>query len=160
MEGKKLIEAGQLDQGLKYFWRAQILGKNVDWLKVSLSYEYARAGFEYLNAKKYGEAEKIYHDWIAFEPDNSQPFNNLGVVFEREGRMGEAMRQYGETAQRFPTQSDAVYNLAVLAWRMEDWSRVVQYFEEVLRRKPDHTNAASFLAKARMKLAQMKTVSP
>ncbi len=145
MRGRELLHANEIDASLRYFQRATLMGADVDWLKSNLGSEYALTAYAKLVANDFVNAEKLYRQWIAFEPDNVQPCSNLGVVLEKSGRIAEAKAQYEQTKKLFPTAADPVFNLAVLAWKENDWPTVVSNLEEVLRRKPDHAQAAGYL---------------
>lgn len=152
MQGKALMAEGNLDEGLRYFRRACRMGYDVDWLRTNVAYEYANLAYDFLKEKRYPLAEKVYRQWIAYDPDDYQAQSNLGVALEKMGRLAEAHDQYEKTAQRFPQAPDPVYNLAVLYWHKKDWPAVVRLLEEVLRRDSHHANARSYLPSAKEKM--------
>lgn len=152
MRGRELLRAGSAGKAYPYLRRAQAMGSDVDWLKVNLGSEYALAAYQSLISGDYAHAELLYRDWIRFDPSNMQAYSNLGVVFERTGRIDEAKAQYEAAVKLSPQAVDPLFNLAVLAWKEKNWPAVIRDLEEVLRRKPDHAEAAAYLQRARLKV--------
>jgi Flp pilus assembly protein TadD len=93
-------------------------------------------------------------DWVRYSPEEMQAQSNLGVVYEREGRIDLAKSQYENTARLFPKAADAVYNLGVMAWKQNNWPAAADYFAETLRRQPSHPSAAHYLEQARARMGQ------
>ncbi len=153
MQGRALLQQGKPEAGLRHFRRAGLIGDGVDWLRENMGLDYAYLALGTLNSGKTEAAERVYKEWLRFDPQSAQAQINLGVVFERTGRLAEAREQYRRAAAMFPDQADPVFNLAVLSWQESDWKSVVSYLEEVLKRKPDHAAAARYIAQARMRLA-------
>ncbi len=154
MRGRQYLAAGNLDEALRFYRRAGQLGHDVDWLQINLGSDYARAAYDNLMKNRFKEAERIYLQWLVFDPGSFQAHSNLGVVMERTGRIEAAKAQYEKTAAMFPNEHDPLFNLSVLAWKEADWPRVVTYLEEVVRRKPEHMQAHGYLKVAREKMGQ------
>lgn len=152
MRGKNELERNDYGKAIIFFGRAQIIGYDVDWLKVNLGVEYAKWGYDSLVRGRLELAEWIYERWIQFDPNNIQAQSNLGVVYERAGRIEDAKFQYKKAAQLFPDAADPVFNLAVLAWNESDWVEVIRNLEEVLRRQPTHEQARQYLQQAKQKI--------
>jgi len=139
---------------LRYFYRAQVIGPDVDWLKTNLGVLYGKLAYKHLSENKLNRAEDVYLQWIKFDPMNENPQSNLGVVYERQGREADTVAQYEKTMKLFPLAADSVFNLAVFYWHKKDWPQVVSYLEEVLRRKPDHRGALKYLPWAKRNISR------
>jgi len=153
-EGQTLINGKKFEKGLRILWRSQVMGKDVTWLRVNLAHLYGQLAYDNLQNGNLGLAEKVYRQWLLFDPDDPQPNLNLGVTLERMGKIGEAEKEYWRVMNKFPEAPDPVYNLAVLNWKKGDWPAVVKYLEEVLKRNPQHEKARYYLEDARRRLGQ------
>lgn len=130
---------------LRFFRQAEFLGEDVDWLHPNISHAYAFWGYGKLLKGAYGDAEKIYSQWIRFDPNAVQAHLNLGVVLERSGQREAARQHYRSVAAKFPDNADSLYNLGAMAWQDQDWKTAVECFNGVLKRDPKHEEAKRFL---------------
>lgn len=146
MRGRMALSGTDMTKSAPSFRHAWNIGKQADWLKTNLIYEYAASGYRAVQEERWEAAEQLYGQWIAIDPENPEPRNNLGVVFERTGRWDAAIEQYQTVAEKFPGFSDAMYNLAVIHWKSGRWTEAKKCLEETLRRNPNHRQAAAYRA--------------
>ena len=68
-------------------------------------------GFALIRLRRLEQAEDYYRQLIKEMPDDPEPMNNLGVIFQLQRRYPETIRQLEETIQRFPDFHRAYENL-------------------------------------------------
>lgn len=69
-------------------------------------------------AKRYGEAERVYRAGVATCGDDALLFYNLGVLLDDQARDGEALVAYEAALACDPALADGHYNLALLCERL------------------------------------------
>ncbi len=88
-------------------------------------------GFALIRLRRLDEAEEYYRQLIDLLPDEPEPMNNLGVVYQLQRRYPEAIRQLNSTIERFPDFVRAYENLGDTYVRIA----AIQY-DAGLRRMP------------------------
>ncbi len=68
-------------------------------------------GFLLIKMRKLEEAETHYQKVIETIPDDPEPMNNLGVVYQLQREYGKAIAQLNETIKKFPEFTQAYENL-------------------------------------------------
>lgn len=95
-------------------------------------------GFALIRLRRLEEAEAYYRELIDILPDEPEPMNNLGVVYQLQRRYPEAIRQLNSTIERFPGFIRAYENLGDTYVRIA----AIQY-EAGLRRLPTDASLAA-----------------
>ncbi len=109
----------------------------------SRPWNYALAGLAVLFGA--GTAARAF-DWIdpvrlwektaASSPASPRVHNNLGVSYERAGRINDAAREYSVSMALAPSESHPSLNMADLLYRIGDKAKAEQIYTEVLSRFP------------------------
>jgi len=68
-------------------------------------------GFILIKLRQLPQAEQYYLDMIEKIPDDPEPLNNLGVVYQLMREYGKAINQFNTAIQRFPDFTRAYENL-------------------------------------------------
>jgi len=68
-------------------------------------------GFLLIKLRQLEEAENHYQQVIEVIPDDPEPMNNLGVVYQLQRQYGKAIAQLNETIKKFPEFTQAYENL-------------------------------------------------
>ena len=84
------------------------------------------------------QAEAHYLGLIALMPDSPEPMNNLGAIYQLQGRLGKAVRQLNETIKAFPNFMAAYENLGDTYIQI-----AVHQYRNGLKLNPDHPGLGS-----------------
>jgi tetratricopeptide (TPR) repeat protein len=79
-------------------------------------------------AKALAEAEALYRQALAVEPNHPTARFNLGVVLEDRGATSEAIEQYREAVRIDPRVADVHFNLARLYQQSGDQQAALRHF--------------------------------
>ena len=89
-------------------------------------------------------------DWfnkaIATKPDYAAAHFNLGLVYERQGRVADSVKKFEEVLSADPTDLSVAFQLAILYYRNDDKDASQALFEQIVTAQPDFANARWFLA--------------
>ncbi|MFN0117328.1 MAG: protein O-mannosyl-transferase family [Elusimicrobiota bacterium] len=151
MQARQEFQEKDFDSAFVFYKKALEVGYDVEWLEKNLESDIANFSFYLLQNHRLEKAKEVYDFWITWKPTSYQAHSNLGVVFERMGKVDDAKGQYLKTSQLFLDSIDPLFNLSVLSWKEKDWDKVIYYLEQLLLRNPKHDQANYFL-----KLAQTK----
>lgn len=91
-------------------------------------------------------AEEWFNEAITTKPDYAAAHFNLGLVYEREGRLDDSIRKFEEVLRVNPQDIGVAFQLAILYYRNgnKDASRTM--FERIVQQEPRYANARWFLA--------------
>jgi tetratricopeptide (TPR) repeat protein len=100
----------------------------------------------------YVDAETLWRDNVARNPDAYMAQNNLGTLLAQTGRLEEAIAHLEQTLRRGPDVFETHYNLGGALAAAGRTQEAIQQFEQALRLKPDdaeaHNNLANTLLQA------------
>jgi hypothetical protein len=85
---------------------------------------------------------------IEVTQDNYLAYNNLGVAFEKTGRINEAIGLYEKALKVDSCYADANYNIAVAMVESNKIDDAIHYYKKVLEIRPDDLKAINNLAGA------------
>ena len=85
---------------------------------------------------------------LELAPDYADVHANMGVLYEKEGKLRPAIEAYNRAVLLDPDNQQAHYNLAVSYWKLGMWPEVVKEFGRVLEINPDNAGAEKYLGKA------------
>jgi protein O-GlcNAc transferase len=105
-------------------------------------------------AGRLAEAERIYREVLAREPDNSDALHLLGVLAAQSGRLAESVDLIRRAVRSRPF-AEAYYNLALSLQGMERLNEVIAAYREAIRLKPDYAEAQGNLGKVLRNIAQL-----
>jgi tetratricopeptide (TPR) repeat protein len=89
-------------------------------------------------------------DWfnkaVTTKPDYADAHYDLGLVYERQGKLQDAIAKFEELLRTTPNDANTAFQLATLYYRdgKKDESRAL--FEQIVISNPDYANARWFLA--------------
>ena len=100
------------------------------------------------------EAATLIEDSLRIYSDNAEAHNNLGVAFQRLGRLDDAENQHREAMRLFPTYAEAYNNLGIVAEQQGRLEEAIKYYTTALtlqrherNRAESHHNLGSVLQK-------------
>ncbi len=89
-------------------------------------------------------------DWfnkaITTKPDYAAAHFNLGLVYEREGRLDDSIRKFEEVLRGNPQDIGVAFQLAILYYRNGNKEASQSMFEQIVQEEPSHANARWFLS--------------
>jgi tetratricopeptide (TPR) repeat protein len=89
----------------------------------------------------YWDAETLWRDTIAKNPQSWMAQNNLGIALRDQGRLPEAISHWEQAVRINPDYTDAHYNLGLALARLGRLPEAIGHYEQVVRIKPDDTEA-------------------
>jgi protein O-mannosyl-transferase len=100
------------------------------------------------------EAMTLLQTSLRLYPGNAEAHNNLGVAFQRQGRLEDAIREHREALRLLPSYAEAYNNLGIVVEQQGRMEEAVQYYTTALQlqsRERDtaeaHHNMGSVLQK-------------
>lgn len=123
------------------------------------SKELDRQGANLYHAGKYTDAVVKYNRAIELDPNNGQAYSDLGLNYQKMGRIAEALwasrksiaLAHGE--QKAVTQACSYYNIATMYESQGKWEDALDNFESALQRR-DHPAYNSGISRMKAKLGQ------
>jgi protein O-GlcNAc transferase len=101
------------------------------------------------------EAEKLYRQILAENPDDADALHLLGVLEFQTGRHSAAVEHISRAVQIDPEVAEFQYNLALAVDGSGDIDRAIQILERCLQLRPDFFQAENALAIALAKKGRM-----
>lgn len=90
-----------------------------------------------LMAKELSEKEKFYLKAIEILPNYAEAHNNLGDVYEKQGRFENAIKEYTIASILLPEKELPYFGLGDVYFKMGRWEMAIKYYEKGLKIKPD-----------------------
>ena len=81
-------------------------------------------------------------------PDYLDAWNNLGIVYKKQGKLEEARALYTQNISRDPNYAKNYYNLGTLYFQLQDFNQTINYLSEYVRRVPKSGEAYLIMAKS------------
>lgn len=116
--------------------------KNVDQLDATDWFN--KGNNAYFN-KEYDKAKSFFLRSIELNPDFSEAYNNLGLVYHEQGNYTDAIECFHEMLEVFPNNSDAYYQLGSLYSLKGNYSDAIKYYKKAIELNPDNYDAYYFL---------------
>lgn len=89
-------------------------------------------------------------DWfnkaIAVKPDYTPSHFNLGLVYERQGKLDDAIRKLEDVLKQTPKDATVAFQLATLYERNNQTDQARIMFEQIVAAQPDNANARWLLS--------------
>jgi protein O-mannosyl-transferase len=98
--------------------------------------------------KLWKDSITLFTHAIEVTRDNYLAYNNLGVAFEKSGRINEAIDLYEKALKVDSCYADANYNIAVAMVESNKIDDAIHYYKRVLEIRPDDLKAINNLAGA------------
>lgn len=90
----------------------------------------------YVDQDKHAEAEKVYRDLLARQPDNAMAKSNLAVVLSRAGKAAEAAVLYKELLTQPGLSEAALFNIGIGMFRAQQFADAAVAFRRSLEANP------------------------
>lgn len=155
IQTKVMNALGQVSRDFRLFGLADSLHRNAlaiqDEQAVSKDAQeyiesYNGLGRNYLAQYDLKQAEIVFREAVALNPELTTSYNNLGVAILFQGRFQEAIEQFYEVIERDPDNIKATNNLGIAYSYMKDWEQAKAWYERALELEPSYvvlTNLAS-----------------
>ncbi|MFQ5722102.1 MAG: tetratricopeptide repeat protein [Candidatus Aminicenantales bacterium] len=126
--GSFYLNAGNVDQAIKYFNKSLSLDPNYYLALNGLGLAYSMKG-------KFSESEKYFLKCLAINPNFSEARNNLGMVYQEMGLVNKAEQQFRLAAsdKNYNSRELPYYNLARLYFAQDKLEEAINYVELALR---------------------------
>jgi tetratricopeptide (TPR) repeat protein len=92
------------------------------------------------------QAAEWFNKAITTKPDYAAAHFNLGLVYEREGRLDDSIRKFEEVLRVNPQDIGVAFQLAILYYRNGNKVASKSMFEQIIQAEPQYANARWFLA--------------
>jgi predicted O-linked N-acetylglucosamine transferase (SPINDLY family) len=99
------------------------------------------SGVAHHQAGRLAEAEQMYRQVLAQQPDHMGALHLLGVLAEQIGRLPEAVDLIGRAIQLVPDSAELHYNLANALKNMGRFDEAIASYRQAIRLKPDLAEA-------------------
>lgn len=103
--------------------------------------------------QQWDQAETIYLQILAQQP-TSQAYNDLGVVYYRQGKLNEAYARYTDAIQTTPVFISAYLNRGLVNAKRKDYQTAIADYSQVLKQIPHHSQARFNMGIAYMRLKE------
>ena len=104
-------------------------------------HSHLRAGNEFLEAKEWRGAERMFRKALVINPNNADAHQRLGVTLAAQRKVDEAIAHYRKALEIKPDHTEAHYNLgnALAVQRKAD--EAIAHYRKALESKPDYAEA-------------------
>ncbi|MBI3554583.1 MAG: DUF2723 domain-containing protein [Elusimicrobia bacterium] len=131
--------------------QAWLMASDVLWFKPNAGYILGVLGYDASQRGDWSLAEKALRLARRVAPENGEALLNLGVVYEKTGRLAQAEQTYRKAADSPAQAAAAYYDLGSLYWGQKRWNDAAVAFEQALARKPGDPALESWARQARSK---------
>jgi len=126
--------------------------KTLQWLVTVASFAIliCLALLSWRQSANYRDAETLWRNTIAQNPDCWMAYNNLGVVHFEKGNIEDAVEKYQQSLRLHPEYPEAHYNLGSALLQKGDTDEAIRQCEEALKIQPNEPDAHIVLGNAFM----------
>jgi tetratricopeptide (TPR) repeat protein len=103
----------------------------------------------------YRDAQTVWQDTIAKNPQCWMAHNNLGVALREQGRPQEAIRHFEQALQIKPDLAEVHNGLATALFGLGKVPEAIGHFEQALQIRPDYADAHDNLGVALVQLGEV-----
>jgi protein O-GlcNAc transferase len=96
-------------------------------------------------AGRLDQAEPLYLQIVANQPDHPEALALLGVLYYQQGRPADAIPLLQRAADANPQSPENQYNLGLALAAREDWNAAVAAFQRAITLRPDYASAHNAL---------------
>ena len=104
----------------------------------------------------YRDAEMLYRDTIAKNPNAWMAHNNLGFLLAEDGSLAAAMTHYTRALRIKPDNALTHYNMAKVLYLQEKFDEAIAHYYKALEIKPNHAEAHNNLGILLAKQGKLK----
>ena len=87
------------------------------------------------------EAEISWKKVLEIDPKNAEAWNNLGVLYRKQGDNEKALAAFQEAAELAPDRPDIPYNIGNLYKTSGDFEKAVSYYNKAIEADPEYAPA-------------------
>jgi tetratricopeptide (TPR) repeat protein len=98
-------------------------------------------------------AEQVLKEVLKINPETINVYNNLGIIYRRQGRYQQAIRQYQKALKVSPQDENIHYNLGRTFYEMKEFGQARSAVQEALAISPAFGDAKTLLGAIEKRLA-------
>ena len=87
------------------------------------------------------ESIKAYQRVISINPRSASTYNEIGIVFKRQGKQEETLRAYEKALDIDPNFFEVYYNKAILLQEQRNLTEAMNAYQNAINIKPDYIEA-------------------
>jgi predicted AlkP superfamily phosphohydrolase/phosphomutase len=130
---------GEIAEALRHFESAAGAGQRNPWLL-------CRIGRAYLRLRRWREAEDVFQNALALDPDCAEAYYGLSVALPRQGRLEEGVQNGLQAIALLHDFPLAHFQLGAVLARLGWYDRALQAFEICLAMQPNFALAHRYLS--------------
>jgi tetratricopeptide (TPR) repeat protein len=89
----------------------------------------------------YKDTETLWHDTLRKNPNAWMAHNNLGALFQVQGRLEEAASHYYQALRIKPDHANSLCNLGMILSTRGKLNEAIDYYRRAIEARPDFTDA-------------------
>ncbi len=148
MQARAAGARGNYKKVLQHLLDGMVLAGDAMWTRTTLAGIAEWTGFQASQAEQWETAAAAYRTAAAALPGRADPWVNLGVALERQGKRGEAAAAYGKAVEVSPDSFQAHYNFGAFLWKDARWKEARASFERASALRPSDKSARHFAQQA------------
>lgn len=107
-----------------------------------MNYEaYLIKALDMANSGKADDAVAIYHQAIAIDPQRSEAYDELGILYRELGNLSQAIHCFEKVTRLKPHDALAFNNLGTIYYKAELWSEAIHFLRQATILKPTYADA-------------------
>ena len=96
----------------------------------------------------------LYGSYFIKDPLTAEEHNNLGVIYEREGKLELALREYKRASAIDGELVTPIVNTGNVYFKLGKYEEAVKYYKKGLKKDPQNIEAANNLASVYIKTGE------
>ncbi len=113
---------------------------------------FQKAAEIYMEKQMDDHAEQVLKEVLKLNPDTINVYNNLGIIYRRQGRYQRAINQYKKALKVSPDDENIYYNLGRTYFEMEEFEKARVVLTKALEINPAFAEAKSMLKTIELRL--------
>lgn len=105
------------------------------------------------------EAERIYGEILAIEPENPNALHYLGIIKFQRGHLGEATELIHRAIEQLPDAPSFLNNLGLVLQAQHLWEEAIESLQKALELLPDYEDALNNLGISYKNLGKLEEAS-
>jgi len=106
---------------------------------------FRKAGDIFLERDMDSEAEEAYKEVLKINPDTTNVYNSLGILYRKQGKFEESLKQYHLAIKVNPDDENILYNLGRALLDADRIDEARNTFDRALELNPEFTEARNML---------------
>ncbi len=95
----------------------------------------------YVTTERYGEAETLYRELLAKNPNDIAVQSSLAVALSKQGKKADALQSYDKLLASPQLSSNDMFNVGVGLFQIEEYDRAAKAFRGVTEQNPNNRDA-------------------